>query len=580
MPNQSLKDLKVLAIDCQTTGNNARRHHLVEIGWQTVWPRDARTANAGAPVTHIVRQPDDNELPDRIQRLTGIRSRHFSQAVHGRIAWRALTADAASLATARHLARCPAVIHFARFELAFLRQLHHADSSDRAFPLDVICTHQLASRIWPQLPRKGLRAVAGYLGHGVAPLKRCRHHLAATALIWCRIVDQLDCRFGVTTWKELHSWLRQDVSGRSPSRVFPMPEHRRRSAPDLPGVYRFRRSNADLLYVGKARSLKQRVNSYFQASRRHSEPHLEMLTQAVDLDFTPTATALEAALLESDEIKRHHPPYNTALTVGGRELYFLARDFQTHALDWEPRCPLGPVPALKRFTALHALGKALRRIGQPEFEIDPGILLNMPDHLQPGADCCRKGLRHFRNEFAADLRPGVPWPALLRIGRRSWQQKSMQVEATEDSTDEPEAEDRDRPLEWTPQSVSKALESNLRHCGYLLRRSRWLAMLSEASIVWRPYDGNRNERRILVLQGGEILDRDSIGAAAPVPAPSDGRVAIHRRRRHLDLPTYDRLRVLTTELRRLVAEGRPTAVHLNERVALDNRRLRMLFGWI
>jgi hypothetical protein len=55
------------------------------------------------------------------------------------------------------------------------------------------------------------------------------------------------------------------------------------------------------------------VNSYFQSRRKHSEHILEMLTQAKDLDVTVTGSALEAAVLESDEIKTFKPPYNMAL---------------------------------------------------------------------------------------------------------------------------------------------------------------------------------------------------------------------------------------------------------------------------
>ena len=62
-----------------------------------------------------------------------------------------------------------------------------------------------------------------------------------------------------------------------------MPRDKRLSLPDEPGIYRLLRSNGEVLYVGKASSLKKRVNSYFQKQRRISERTLEMLTQAQDL---------------------------------------------------------------------------------------------------------------------------------------------------------------------------------------------------------------------------------------------------------------------------------------------------------
>jgi DNA polymerase-3 subunit epsilon len=78
-----------------------------------------------------------------------------------------------------------------------------------------------------------------------------------------------------------------------------------------------------VLYVGKASSLHRRVNSYFQR-RRHQKPErtLELLTQVQRMEVTVTATPLEAALLEVEEIKRLAPPYNSALREHGSSTWF------------------------------------------------------------------------------------------------------------------------------------------------------------------------------------------------------------------------------------------------------------------
>ena len=57
---------------------------------------------------------------------------------------------------------------------------------------------------------------------------------------------------------------------------------------EKPGIYRMLRSNGDLLYIGKATSLKHRVNSYFRQKGSQAEHILEMLSQATDLDVTLT----------------------------------------------------------------------------------------------------------------------------------------------------------------------------------------------------------------------------------------------------------------------------------------------------
>lgn len=80
--------------------------------------------------------------------------------------------------------------------------------------------------------------------------------------------------------------------------------------PDKPGVYLFRDSAGQILYVGKARSLKNRVSTYFQKESA-GNPRLQLLLgKACDLDSILCDSEMEALLLEYNLIKEHHPPYN------------------------------------------------------------------------------------------------------------------------------------------------------------------------------------------------------------------------------------------------------------------------------
>ena len=98
------------------------------------------------------------------------------------------------------------------------------------------------------------------------------------------------------------------------------------SLPRSPGVYRMLRTSGDVLYVGKASSLYDRVNSHFRKQHGLDERTLEMLSQARAISFDVTPRPLAAALLEPDEIKRHQPPYNVALTTRDRALWFTSPD--------------------------------------------------------------------------------------------------------------------------------------------------------------------------------------------------------------------------------------------------------------
>lgn len=79
--------------------------------------------------------------------------------------------------------------------------------------------------------------------------------------------------------------------------------------PDNPGVYIFFNSDKEVIYVGKATSLKSRVRSYF-AGKKSPRPIEEMIHEVVNLETENTDSALEAAILEGIYIKKFRPKYN------------------------------------------------------------------------------------------------------------------------------------------------------------------------------------------------------------------------------------------------------------------------------
>jgi excinuclease ABC subunit C len=85
--------------------------------------------------------------------------------------------------------------------------------------------------------------------------------------------------------------------------------------PDAPGVYFFRRGNgnkSEILYIGKATSLRDRVRSYFAGNIEETRGPLisKMLCQFDDISFQQTDSVLEALILEANLIKKHQPPAN------------------------------------------------------------------------------------------------------------------------------------------------------------------------------------------------------------------------------------------------------------------------------
>jgi len=93
------------------------------------------------------------------------------------------------------------------------------------------------------------------------------------------------------------------------------------SIPARPGVYLMKGEADEVLYVGKAVNLRNRLRSYFQSSATRSPKVLRLVDNAADLDFFVTDSELEALILECNLIKRHRPHYNVRLKDDKRYPY-------------------------------------------------------------------------------------------------------------------------------------------------------------------------------------------------------------------------------------------------------------------
>jgi excinuclease ABC subunit C len=91
-------------------------------------------------------------------------------------------------------------------------------------------------------------------------------------------------------------------------------ERQLRRVPTGPGVYLFRSERGDVLYVGKAKSLRPRVRSYFQAGSSDTRPGIRQMSGRVEtVETIVTQTEVEALHLEQNLVKRHRPPFNVRL---------------------------------------------------------------------------------------------------------------------------------------------------------------------------------------------------------------------------------------------------------------------------
>ncbi|GAB3236591.1 excinuclease ABC subunit UvrC [Psychrobacter pacificensis] len=103
-------------------------------------------------------------------------------------------------------------------------------------------------------------------------------------------------------------------------------KHLIKNLPNLPGVYKMLGKNGDILYVGKAKSLKSRVNSYFAKTIDHPKTRA-LVARIHNIETIITRSETEALLLEQNLIKEYRPPYNVLLRDDKSYLYvFISAD--------------------------------------------------------------------------------------------------------------------------------------------------------------------------------------------------------------------------------------------------------------
>ena len=86
-----------------------------------------------------------------------------------------------------------------------------------------------------------------------------------------------------------------------------------KNIPDNPGVYLMKNEKGKIIYVGKAKNLRNRVSSYFKNINSHNAKTLELVKNINDIEFFICKTEVEALILENNLIKKNKPKYNILL---------------------------------------------------------------------------------------------------------------------------------------------------------------------------------------------------------------------------------------------------------------------------
>jgi DNA polymerase-3 subunit epsilon len=554
----------LLLVDCQTTGASAGRSSLLELGWTIASAEDSEIKVK----SFLVKQPVDAPLSRQIMRLTGITAGDMEAARESAAIFQDFDQDLRLLQAPGHVA----LAHYAQFEETFLRRLY--ESQQEQFPLSFICTCQIAKRLFPDLPSRSLRAVAGYFGFNLEEEKRASSHVALTHFVWVNLVRVLG-ELELFTIDDFKMWWHSGESReRSASQLLPLERLKRLSLPDAPGIYKMLGASGAVLYVGKATSLKNRVNSYFRGRKGKNSRLKELVSQIFDVEVEQTATSLEAALREQDLIKALNPPYNRALKEYDRHVEFAACDFLSFSQAQTREFSQGPFPAntvgpfIDLFEALQGGVFAAGLLHEPVAqETVDEALEQMREQLSAelGADFTSRRLLTYalcrvRADFNEQNRLIRQFWLLAPEKRRAFAQEHFLVEEEE----EPE-------LEEVQEEVSEVLLLSVedvlrRFYGIVFRLARGLftagqlTRLLNASIDFVDLAGisakeKAVEGRRLQFQAGGLAGCQALGRRLQVtparicrlPAEPYAWSGFGRE----SLVTFDRMRVLQAELGRV-----------------------------
>ena len=109
-------------------------------------------------------------------------------------------------------------------------------------------------------------------------------------------------------------------------------EEELKNLPELPGVYIMHAQDDEIIYVGKAKILKNRVRQYFGSNKNHSPKVVAMVSNIAYFEYIVTDSEVEALVLECNLIKKHRPKYNILLKDDKQYPYIKMIDFHKYIL--------------------------------------------------------------------------------------------------------------------------------------------------------------------------------------------------------------------------------------------------------
>ena len=284
MKSLGIESLVLAFVDIETTGSNADRDRITEIGIKTL-------ANGQESAWECLVDPQAF-IPQNIQRLTGI----TPNMVEGKPRF-----DELAMSIKKELEGKIFVAHNARFDYGFIKASFKRLGLD--FRPKVLCTVKLSRLLFPQQARHNLDTLVATHGLVVS----ARHRALGDADLLLQFWRVCERTFGQERLLEAVNQLLGSSS---------LPPNITQSdinaIPDTPGCYIFYGENNATLYIGKSLSMRTRVMSHFHSALTDRK-EMKLSQQVHHIDFVETSGELSALILESKLIKERMPSMNVKL---------------------------------------------------------------------------------------------------------------------------------------------------------------------------------------------------------------------------------------------------------------------------
>ncbi len=337
-------------VDIETTGGYAAANGITEI---SIHVFDGKTVVEKFETLVNPEQP----IPGYITAMTGISDKMVARApVFGDVAEKIYTLLHDKIFIA----------HNVNFDYSFVK----GHLKDAGFDLNVkkLCTVRLSRKIIPGLPSYSLGKLARSLDITIHDRHRAGGDTAATVEIFRVLIE-----------RDTEQHIQKSLQRNSKEAILPpnVPKEHFEQLPYTPGVYYFHNEKGKVVYVGKANNIRYRVNSHF-SNNSESRQKQNFMQHVHAISYQPCGTELMACILESAEIKKKWPIFNSSQKrwedIYGIFVYEDQKGYLRLAID-KNRKRLNPVCTFHYLVDGHAMIRKLIK----DFELCPKLCFMQKD---------------------------------------------------------------------------------------------------------------------------------------------------------------------------------------------------------